>query len=229
MKKTFKKFLVVVLVLLITVSSTIIIFVAANNSLSTPKKDLLENMLNNRSWVLDILVDGDYSTNPYLECDDFSSYSEPSYGRFKSSSVNSALLSIVDVMYNSGEILSDVLLAKPIEELLELANYYGVIVSDENADNKEYIVTKITNFLSSLEKTREEKYYDYILSGMFTAQYTSEVAMTLEQEESQLTELETLKDSYSGIKNIITIGKDIISTGEGILENYKYNYIENIF
>ncbi len=229
MKNKIRKITAICLVSTVIISS--LVFAKATDNEIAPSKDLLEAILNDRTWVLDTLLEGDYSTNPceYLaNTPNFKAYSQDVYDRFVSDKKLAALIRVADVIYNAGGYIADALVNEPLATLQELALYYGVEIPEENKEDVDYIVTALTNVLGSFNKTREEKYYEYILNGIFTADFSSPAQITVEQEEATIAELQTLSEQYDDIEGIIKDQKDLVKFGTSVTENIKYNYINDI-
>ncbi len=219
-----KKILAVIVSLCIVVST--IIFSRADTK-STPSAVLLDSLLDDRSWVLDVIVNGDYTTHPYLTVQSFDDYAEYTYTNFKNDDMLYTLMLATQFLYNGEGYLIDFLVKQPLSMLLDIAEELALSVSDDKKEDSGFIAQLIADSADSLTKTTEEKYYDYILKGIFTSEYSSDSQPGLEDEETYLTDVRMYSSLIGDLKGLVDDYKDVYSSAGDLIERHKFEYINN--
>ena len=220
----FKKFVAFILVFSVIISA--VVFAQAEEK-PTPSAAIVDSLLSDRSWVIDVIVNGDYSTHPYLTVQSFDDYAEHSYTNFKNNDMLYALMMATQFIYNGEGYLVDYLVKEPLSVLLDMAEELAVSIPDESKEDKNMVAQLIADSADSLTQTTDEKYYDYILKGIFTTEYSSPSQLGLEDEESYLADVRMYSSLIGDLKGLVDDYKDVFSITGDLLERYKYEYIND--
>ena len=222
--KIIKKAIAVILTMCVIISACV--FARAEET-PTPSKAILDTLLSDRRWVLDVIVNGDYTTHPYLTAQSFDDYAEYTYTNFKNDDMLYTLMLATQFLYNGEGYLIDYLLKQPLSMLLDIAEELALSISDDKKDDPNFIAQLIADSANSLTKTTDEKYYDYILKGIFTTEYSSPSQPNLEDEETYLADLRMYSSLIGDLKSFYDDYKDVYSFTNDLLERHKYEYINN--
>ena len=224
MKKYIKKITACILIIGVVISS-FVFSKATSSDADKPSKVLLEAMLNNRSWVLDTIVDGDYSSHPFMDCQNFDDYTYPIFQRVEESECIKPIMTICNyVLTNPLETVRDFLLGLDLLSLQEMASSYDVPIPEEFMEDEEYICNQLISAVYDTHNTRLEEHYEYVLNGVFTTEYESETQISVSEEESRVSEYQTMaahQNDLSGAIAFLNETSDSINDTMGI---YKIDY-----
>lgn len=187
-----------------------------NAATTKPSVVTLETLLNDRTWVLDTIVKGDYTTHPLNSIDtvlveSFDDYAEYSYTKINEDPKMRAFIRVADFLYNGGDYITDWLWNENWSTIREMGANLNVSVPEsmpEDQDEVTAVFQTIADAFNTISKTRTEKYYDDILKKMFNTEYDSEY-YSIDDEEIFISE----------IRNLFGIANKISSV-EGTLSSY---------
>ena len=228
MKKHRISYLISLLVVVSVLTCTFL-GLRVNAATTKPSVATLESLLNNRAWVLDTIVDGDYTTHPMndvnpLGVESFDSYATYSYTKIAEHPAMQAFISAVYFLYNGGDLMTDWLIKQPWSSIREMATSLNIEAPEEQPEEINGIIQAISDACVSITKTTKEKYYDAILKGIFNTEYDSEY-YSLDDEEIYLSEIRNLfgvADKISSMKSTLS---SWIGTGSDALSEYQNWYI----
>lgn len=209
----------------ICVAITGIVFSKASDTYSSdPSVDLLDNILNNRSWVIDTIVNGNYSSNKAIDVQSFDSYIVPVYNRVKDNAVLEAIIHCIDIYYNGTGYILDYLLTLADDKLEELIEYFEIDtteIPEDCEDPRLYICKVLEECLSGLANTQSEKHMEYILTGIFSNDYINNGAVPLDEEEFAISSLAVYADYLNKATKLL---KDYTGLGSTLIDDYKREY-----
>ena len=226
MKKYIKKFTACFLIISIIVSS-FIFSKATTSDADKPSKVLLESMLNNRSWVLDTIVHGDYSSHPFMYSQNFDDYTYPIFQRVQEDPCLGSLVTICEYILNEPlDTVLDHIKGLSLTTLETILKACSLVVPDEYLGNQDYMGETLLDTLLDSYDTKLEKHYEYVFNGMFTAEYESEFQVSLSEEEFRISNYRTQVDHLKDVSDAITDIKKTCNAAGSILDSLKMEYAE---
>lgn len=197
-----KKVLSIVLSLIIVITSCSVIFVKAQDRNADVNKLIFENILENRSWIIETLINGDYSNNPYTEI--VNGASETSFFQdvltnYENDIAFKGLVNALEIYKNTGTYAE--------EWILELAAYFLEFTGQISEDEKEEYVTEYIKSVDDLQ-------YESILNSVLSEDYTSSWGATLFESDSALEHYRSMADMTKKLDNIrksIGSGNELLS------------------
>lgn len=221
--KKFKKILCVLVAVCVAITG--IVFSKASDTYSSdPSIDLLDNILNNRSWVIDTIVNGNYSSNNAIDVQSFDSYIVPVYNRVKDDAVLNTIIHAIDIAYNGVGYLLDYLLTltdEALEELLDFFDIVNIVFPEDCEDEHLYTCEVLEECISGLANTQSEKHMEYILTGVFSNDYINNDLVALDEEEFTISSLSVYADHFKTANKLI---KDFAELGSTTIDEYKRVY-----
>ncbi len=211
-----KKRLISIAVLLSIITSlfTVNMFSSAATADTNVNKNLLEGMLNNRSWVIDTLINDDYSTNPHAivngindeksmmatALSQYENEDDPNY-----SAAYKTMVDTLNTWYHAGDYASDIanLMTNWAADVIE---FFG---GSESA----------TSSLRNAADTAKNMQYDNILQEVLEADYTASSGQTLSGSNSQLVQLRKISDGVGMITSFISATKSITGLDSATAES----------
>lgn len=192
MKKC-KKVISVMLVFVVIITSCSISFmVKANNKTVDINKELLNTILSNRYWIIETLVDGDISNNPYAVINP-SVTSEPILeevlNNYQNDKAFKALVDAMDIYSNTGEYVSD--FADDVLSTFE--SWFG------SSDTADKVVASV-----------DELKYESILNDILQTDYESSWGDTLFSDNMDLENLKQKADVLKKLSSYQTALEDVV-------------------
>ena len=174
-------------------------------------KNLLEAMLNNRLWVIDTLINDDYSTNPHAMVNDMANEKSmmatvlSQYGNKNDPNYSAAYKAVVDALYawhHAGDYAKDVA-DYATEWTADIFEFFG---------GSDSAVSALRRCADS-SKTMQ---YDNILQEVLKADYTSSSGQTLKGSNSQLVQLRKIQDGVGMLKSFASASKNLSGLDDGM-------------
>ena len=167
-------------------------------------KILLDNLLSDRSWVIDTLINDDYSTNPHAivngvsgqksmmatALSQYENKDDPNY-----SAAYKIMVDALTLWYNKADYAADVV-DGVTEWSADALEAFGTAEGAQNA-------------LRNCADSAKNMQYDNILQEVIKADYTSTSGKTLSGSNSQLVQLRKISDGATALKNLASAAKDV--------------------
>lgn len=174
-------------------------------------KNMLEAMLNNRSWVIDTLINDDYSTNPHAMVNDMANEKSmmatvlSQYGNKNDPNYSAAYKAVVDAIYawhHAGDYAKDVA-DYATEWTADIFEFFG------GSDNAVSALRRCADSSKTMQ-------YDNILQEVLKADYTSSSGQTLKGSNSQLVQLRKIQDGVGMLKSFASASKNLSGLDDGM-------------
>ena len=167
--------------------------------------ELLDAILQERPWVLETLLDGDISNNPYAMIQTVGQSKETLLMQYALNNCRehagfAAVLSALEVYANSGEYVSDA--GNNMVDFIK--SYYGLDSNDAAMKTLDDIVTSV-----------DELKYESIFNELIKSNYTASWGETLLEEDSNLENLRQRSKVLKKVKAYQAALKDFIGLSEG--------------
>ena len=201
-----RKRLISIAVVLSIVASlfTVNMYSSAATADTNVNKILLDNLLSDRSWVIDTLINDDYSKNPHAIVGAVSSQDSmmaralSQYGNADDPNYSPAYKIMVDALtlwYNKGDYAADVV-DGVTEWSADALETFGTAEGAQDA-------------LRNCADNAKNMQYDNILQEVIKADYTATNGKTLSGSNSQLIMLRKINDGATALKNLASAAKDV--------------------
>jgi len=211
-----RKRLISIAVVLSVVASlfTVNMYSSAATADTNVNKNLLEGMLNNRSWVIDTLINDDYSTNPHAivnGINDEKSMMATALSQYENeddplySPAYKAMVDALIAWYNAGDYAADI--ADGVTSWA--ADVLEALGGSESA----------ATMLRGAADSSKNMHYDNILQEVLKADYTASSGQTLSGSNSQLVQLRNISDSVGMITSFISATKSITGLDSATAES----------
>lgn len=182
-----------------------------------PNKVLLEELLDGRSWVIDTLVNNDFSTNPYCKNIPSTVFGGESFNI--THNMTDSILDTYEGVFG---------LDFTVKSLYYFYNSKAVIqtLEDEAVDEVEqdlgFSPGESATFLSDCSKSINEQLYDSILNNVFLEEYTASDGTKLNEDMDSLTDLRYIKKEANYAKSFV----DMLGTLQTCLEKNDISYAQ---
>lgn len=217
--KKHKKILAIILVLVTLIVSVSVGFVAfAGDDINVDSNKLMfESILQNRRWIIDTLVSGKRTNNPYLVCSGATEESLiddvlSSYENDKSVKI------LVDCLEGSGNLSQDITALAP-ELYLKLLNLLGVVSDDD-----------LNSALAEYAKSAANLKYEDIINAVLTEDYTSSWGTTLFEQDAEIEQIRQLNEILKKIgkyQKALKSQSSFLSDGYFESEEDMEDYVDN--
>ena len=189
--KTFKRIISVLLSLLVIISVISISFnvYAEKRNEDNINVNLLESVINDRYWILDTLLNGDYSSNPYAVINPASNNRfliKDIVENYKKDLAIKSVINALDIYYESGDYasgLGNYIKNLGEEDILALLSLFGI-------NNAEGLFDPLDKTVRSVAEIR----YESVLTDVLKENYTSTWGETLQDSNMELEHLQQLSD-----------------------------------
>lgn len=196
MKKLVKRPIAAITVLVVLVASCgTAMFAMPRQDKYDANKELLESLLKNRQWVIDTLVNGNTSNNPYIKNADIAKGKDSIFlerellDNYQKSKLFMGLVAIMEVYQNPKEYLAQL----TETELNILADEFGTSELDDLAE-------LIDEWVKNIDELR----YESILNDVLLSDYTSSYGETLFETDLKLETLRQRAEVYNKLSNYQT-------------------------
>ena len=178
---------------------------SATNIGERTNMELLDAILQERPWVLETLLDGDVSNNPYAMIQTVGQSKETLLMQYALNNCRehaglAAVLSALEVYANSGEYVSDA--GNNMVDFIK--SYYGLDSNDAAMKTLDDIVTSV-----------DELKYESIFNELIKSNYTASWGETLLEEDSNLENLRQRSKVLKKVKAYQAALKDFIGLSGG--------------
>ncbi len=170
---------------------------AENDELYVNKR-MLENMLENRSWVVESLVDGNFENNPYAQLLSYSSASMFFDEVLENYYKDDAFRMLVTCLEESSAVTANAsdFITKFGAVLL---NLLGQVTDEEMID-----------FVDEFAKSADDLQYESIINAVLTENYTNSAGVSLMQTDSDIEHLRALGENIKHIDTYRTLLKSVL-------------------
>lgn len=185
-----KRILAVFLAVLIVVSSCIVMIYAQQTEKSVdPNILMFENVLNNRKWIIESLIDGNFENNPFTNT--IQHASEESMmtevlTNYKTDKAFKYLVDTMDTVDNAGNYVG-----MKVEEVIAVFSYWLGLMDDES------LITYVDESIKSVK----DLHYESILNDILQTDYTSSWGSTLFEANSTLEQYRQMADTLSKLSD----------------------------
>lgn len=213
-----KRIIALILALLIICSSCIaMLFASASDKTVDANIVMFENVLENKKWIVESLVDGNFNNNPFtlaIPYADETSLMTEVLTNYKDNTAFKYLVDGMELYKNSDEYIQ-----AGVGELIEM---FGNFISNMTDD-------QLVTFVDSSIKSVAELKYESILNDIFMTDYKSSWNSTLFESNATMEEYRQrakLLKSLSGYQKALSTGNELL-TGDEFFDT-KENFTEYV-
>ena len=184
----------------------------------SPNVLLLESLKNNRSWVIDSLVDGDFSNNPYTQVIPQAtelSFLEDILSNYKNDAAFKLLVDSMETYKNTGTYVTNW-----SQELIAVLLHALGLLDDET----------LLDYVDNCVKSVDDLQYENIINAVLSENYTSSWGSTLFEADSDLEQYRQMSETMQALsqyQKALKDNNDLLSAGYFSSDQDFMDYTDN--